>query len=192
MILQEFINASCAAMDNQALVDRDNKLIDYNEAYYRVSTIYNANVIGAQEISIAKLRSYLDQIDAYNQRNELVGSDGEITTIRLWKAVSHYNEQHKNVDDVVICPVRKDGDDAHAHNENLEIDPENPALGKLQMLSSGRPCPNLCGTRKYFFQEDPNGDGFPLQSENPYRSALFTDVTQEGFSASFNYDTLIR
>jgi len=192
MLLQEFINKSCAALENKELSGRDNQLVDYNEAFYRVNTIYNANVVGAQEISIDKLRNFLDQIDTYNQQNDLNGTDAEVISLRLWKAVSHFDTQYKNVDDVVICPVRKDGDDAHAHAERLPIDPNNAGAGDLQMLSSGRPCPNLCGTRKYFFLEDSNNDGFPPQSGNRYRNVKFADVTKESFVANFDEDTLIR
>lgn len=191
MILQDFISQSCAAMSGDGL-GRDNELIDYNEAYYRVNTTYNASVIGAQEISIEKLRSFLEQIDMYNERNDLIGTDAEVTSLRIWKGVSHFNEDHKNVDDIVICPVRKDGDDAHAHAEQLPIDPAEVSLGELKMLSSGRPCPNLCGTRKYFFLEDPNRDGFPMSVENPYKNVEFKDVTHEGYGDDFNANTLIR
>jgi len=190
MRLQNFIEASCNAMKTKE-VGRDNEIIGYNEAYYRVKTIYNANNIGAQEISIDKLRNYLDQIDAYNENNNL-NSEAKITSLRLWKAVSHFNDNHKNIDDVVICPVRKDGDDAHAHQENLPIDPQRAELGKLEMLSSGRPCPNLCGTRKYFFLHDPDRNGFPPASGNQYRDVSFIDVTSEDFIGNFGENELIR
>ena len=44
-ILQDFRNAACSAMSASEL-GRDNQMIDYTEAYYRVSMIYDANVIG--------------------------------------------------------------------------------------------------------------------------------------------------
>lgn len=192
-IVENLLNKACKALTPESgQPGRDNEFIDYEEAFYRVNTIQGANYLGAQEVSVDMLREFIRRIDDYNENHSASGKEFEITSVRIWKAVSHFDNTHRNVDDLVICPVRRDGNDAHAYSEDLWIHREDSTKGKLQMLSSGRPCPNLCGDgRKYFFKEDAVPIGFPDPHRNPYENVQFADVRIEN-ETDFNENTLIR
>lgn len=188
MTLQDFIDKTCQSTLHNS--PRKPKFIDYKEAFYRVSTVYNQKVVGAHQFSLDILKEYIEEIDLYN--NSLAeGDPKKITSIRAWKAVSKYDEDHSCVDDLLLVPVRLDGDDAHAHSESV---PKYSKDGtKMLMLGSLRPCPNLCGTSgKFFHTSDPAGDGFPDASENPYKDCVFSPKEEKRIDTEIDVNDFIE
>lgn len=175
MSMSLFLQAAC-----QQPLTRTNEFIGYKEAYYRVNTVFNQYKVGAYQFDLEKLRTFIEKIDNYNQSNQL-SDDEKITSIRGWKAVSSFDQDFPCVDDLVLVPVRNDGDDAHAYSESIVIDPLRPTLGNLEMLSSARPCPNMCGTHKYFHIEDalPTGNFPPNPINNPYRNCKLVGILDD-------------
>jgi hypothetical protein len=170
MILQDFIDKACQSTLKNS--PRQPEFIGYKEAFYRVNTVYDQKVVGAHQFSLDILKEYIQEIDLYN--NSFAEDDPKrITSIRAWKAVSDYDKNNNCVIDLLLVPVRLDGDDAHAHSESApKYSKDN---SKMLMLGSLRPCPNLCGSPgKFFHTSDPAGDGFPEASKNPYRDCSFS------------------
>lgn len=170
MSLPNLINQFCQELDNIGAASRIPQFIAYNEAYYRVKKRYVHNDIGGFLFSLDIIREFIDEIDSYNAALP-VNDIREITSIRAWKAVSDFDQAHKCLDDLLLVPVRSDGDDSHAHNETIPTYSKDPT--KMLMLGSLRPCPNLCGQKKYFFLHDPSGDGFPNPNNSPYKNCQF-------------------
>lgn len=105
----------------------------------------NADVSGFY-FTLKILETFIARINEYN--TNVTETSEEIAGIRIWQAKSYAHDSHILIEDVVITPTKADGSDIHAYEAGeILTGPKAPGqVNKpLLILSSSRPCPNLCG-----------------------------------------------
>ena len=101
--------------------------------------------------TLDELKAFIADLEAYNEGKPM---PDKVAGIRIWKAKSALNidsEPKGDGDDVLLTPTLSNETDIHATKAG---DGCVDSKGNLLILSSARPCPNLCGPGgpKFFYE----------------------------------------
>jgi hypothetical protein len=154
--LKELLCNQTTRLKTGEFIPRAEALKRYNA---RNSATWNNVDISGFYFELKHLQNLLDSIKEHNVQH--MGTSCEIKGIRIWEAktmVSLRNDlgdiEQGLIDDLLLVPVVADFSDFHCYQEGEDLKPTKPPVpNSLLILSSSRPCPNLCGGggAKFFY-----------------------------------------
>jgi hypothetical protein len=146
--LKDLLCNQATRLKKGEFISRAEALRRYNA---RNSQTWNNVDISGFYFALEHLQNLLDTIREHNEQNQ--GTNCEVKGIRIWEAktmVALQNGQGQMeqglIDDLLLVPVVADFSDFHCYMEGNDLKPNKPPVADtLLILSSSRPCPNLCG-----------------------------------------------
>ncbi|MDG1332298.1 MAG: hypothetical protein P8P74_08200 [Crocinitomicaceae bacterium] len=150
MSIESILQFVCTApvREPARYLTREEAVLRYND---KKDVPENPNLAGFH-FNLDTIKQFISEIDKHN---ETAQEDFQIKGIRIWKSKSLADDGSgpQLLDDLVLTPTIESETDLHGTCEGKDVAPQNSTEGRLLMLGSARPCPNLCGHGPSFYHE---------------------------------------